>query len=59
MSRLAVCSARAVARIRPPLVPGVPLLGNLPAFARDVLGFCVRHYQSYGPVYRIRLLNQE
>ena len=39
----------------PPLVPGLPLLGNALALLRAPIPFFVSAYHAYGPVYRIRL----
>lgn len=58
-ARLVEQRVHSTTRTLPPQVPGWPVVGNLPDFARDVLAFCVRNYQTYGPVYRIRLLNRE
>ncbi len=59
LARLVDLRAHSAMRTLPPQVPGWPVVGNLPDFARDVLAFCVRNYHRYGPVYRIRLLNRE
>ena len=40
----------------PPLVRGVPLLGNTLEMAKDPARFFVRCYRDYGPVFRVRLL---
>ncbi|HEY8211272.1 MAG TPA: cytochrome P450, partial [Myxococcaceae bacterium] len=40
----------------PPLVKGLPILGNALALSQDVLGFLVRNYRQYGPIFRIRAL---
>lgn len=39
---------------RPPLMPGLPVLGNLLDLLGDILPFLRRGYQQLGPVYRIR-----
>ena len=39
----------------PPLVKGVPLVGNLFDFRRDALGFMTRELPKYGDVVRIRV----
>ncbi|MEZ5510662.1 MAG: cytochrome P450 [Gammaproteobacteria bacterium] len=39
---------------RPPLVPGLPLIGNLPALLRDPLVFLQQAYREHGPVFRFR-----
>lgn len=41
-----------------PLVPGVPLLGSLPALRRDPLGLFVRAMQAYGDVVRLQMGHQ-
>ncbi len=42
------------ARRLPPGPPGRPLVGNLPEFAADVLGFFTRSARQYGNVVRLR-----
>lgn len=41
-----------------PLVRGLPLLGSVFAMARDPARFFVDAYRKYGPVFRVRLVNQ-
>ena len=41
-----------------PQVPGWPLLGNALAMAKDPARFFVDCYRKYGPVFRVKLLNQ-
>ena len=41
-----------------PLVRGLPLLGSVFAMARDPARFFLNAYREYGPVFRVRLLNQ-
>ena len=42
----------------PPLVPGAPLVGHALSLAKDPVRFLVRLYEKYGPVFRIRIMNQ-
>lgn len=51
---LATSSAR-----RPPLVKGLPLLGNVLDMASDPNQFFLRCYKTYGPIFRIRLFRRE
>jgi len=44
---------------RPPLVPGVPILGNAARLTKDPLRFFLDQYHKYGPIFRIRILNRE
>jgi cytochrome P450/CRP-like cAMP-binding protein len=39
----------------PPLIPGLPLLGNTLALIRNPEGFLLDAHQKYGPVFRVRL----
>ena len=43
----------------PPGPQGVPVLGNLPAMAKDSLGFLMRSALTYGDVVRFRFLSEE
>gem|GEM_PF-1216862 len=43
----------------PPMVPGVPFIGNGIMMAGDIHQFLVRSHQKYGPIFRVRALNQE
>ena len=43
----------------PPLVSGLPILGNTLDMANDIIGFCVTQYKRVGPIFRLRALNQE
>ena len=45
--------------IKPPLVPGLPLLGNALELTNDSVGFFVKNYQRFGPIFRIQALNQK
>jgi len=42
----------------PPLVPGKPLLGNVIEFSGDSLEFLLDQYHTYGPIFRVHLLNR-
>ncbi|WP_422773365.1 cytochrome P450 [Plantactinospora sp. WMMC1484] len=42
----------------PPVVPGLPLLGNALRMMGDVQGFLVDTHRRMGPVFRVRALNQ-
>ncbi|WP_329410225.1 cytochrome P450 [Nocardia vinacea] len=44
---------------RPPLAPGLPLLGNALGMAGDVQAFLVRQYQMLGPIFRVRAAHRE
>jgi cytochrome P450 len=46
------------ASLKPPLVPGLPLLGNALDLNNDFVGFLVKNYQQYGPIFRVQALNQ-
>ena len=48
----------AAATLETPLVRGLPLLGSVFAMARDPARFFVDCYREYGPVFRVRLVNQ-
>ncbi len=41
----------------PPMVPGLPFVGNTLDLANDVLGFLTAQYHRMGPIFRIRVLN--
>lgn len=43
----------------PPMVPGLPVLGNALEMAEDILKFFVRVYHDYGSISRIRVFNDE
>lgn len=43
----------------PPLVAGLPILGNVREMLADPLKFLVRSYQEYGPIFRLRALHLE
>ncbi len=40
----------------PPLVRGLPFLGNTLEMAKDPAKFFYRAYQDYGPIYRVKML---
>jgi hypothetical protein len=42
----------------PPLVPGIPVLGNALRMMGDVQGFLADSHRQHGPVFRVRALNQ-
>jgi cytochrome P450 len=44
-----------IAGKRPPLVPGLPLLGNSLGLLRDPTRFFVQAYRKFGPVFRVRI----
>jgi len=46
-------------RADPPGPPGLPLVGHLPDFARDPLGFFERSARQYGDVVRLRIVGWE
>lgn len=43
----------------PPLVPGLPVLGNALSMQHDPLSFLVDCYQRYGPIFRLKALKRE
>jgi cytochrome P450 len=43
----------------PPLVRGLPVLGNMRDMLADPLKFMVRCYEEYGPIFRVRALHLE
>jgi cytochrome P450 len=42
----------------PPMMPGLPLVGNALDLFTDVLGFLIKGYHQMGPIFRIRALNE-
>ncbi len=42
----------------PPLVPGLPILGNALGMRNDPLSYLLACYHQYGSIYRIKLLNK-
>ena len=44
---------------RPPRLRGMPLLGNLPEFARDPIQMFIRGYRTHGPVFEVRFLGRK
>ncbi|MBC8097854.1 MAG: cytochrome P450 [Armatimonadetes bacterium] len=44
---------------QPPLVGGLPLLGNALALRGDLTAFLVDNYQQHGSAFRIRVLNRD
>jgi hypothetical protein len=55
--RLSMASAT-VSSPLPPLVPGLPLVGNAPALANDSIGFVVAQYKRLGLIFRVRPLDE-
>jgi cytochrome P450 len=43
----------------PPLVPGLPLIGNALKLRGDMADFLVQTYHQLGPIYRIKVLNRK
>src|SRR5258706_15393827 len=43
----------------PPMVSGLPILGNALVLLKDPLSFMVENYKRSGPIYRFRALNHE
>lgn len=43
----------------PLLVPGWPVVGNAVAMQQNLIAFLVKQYQQFGPIFRVRALNQE
>ena len=43
----------------PPLVPGFPVFGSALSMAQNPLQFFLTQYHRYGPIFRVRVLNQE
>lgn len=46
------------AQERIPVVPGLPVFGSALSAANDMIGLMVRSYHRYGPVFKLRLLDQ-
>ena len=44
--------------LKPPLVPGLPLLGSSLDLTSDSVGFFVKNYQQFGPIFRVQAANQ-
>src|SRR5512139_1916767 len=42
----------------PPLARGLPVIGNVLDLAADVLAFMVKQYQTLGPIFRLKVLNE-
>lgn len=42
----------------PPVVPGLPVVGNAFSMLKDPVKFLYDCYRKYGPVYRLRILNK-
>ncbi len=43
----------------PPLAAGLPILGSALSMSNDLVGFLVKQYLRYGPIFRVRALNRE
>lgn len=48
-----------MATAKPPLVRGLPILGNGLGLSKDALGYMAQAYQEYGSVYRVRIPGRE
>ncbi|HQR04783.1 MAG: cytochrome P450 [Proteobacteria bacterium] len=57
MSTTAVATPPKALR-EPPLVRGLPIIGNTLDMARDPAKFFVKCYREYGPAYRIRIMGR-
>jgi cytochrome P450 len=44
---------------KPPLAPGLPVLGNALSMRIDPLAYLLKLYGEYGPVFRVRMLSRE
>ena len=42
-----------------PKAKGLPIVGNALDLSRDLLGFLVRQYREHGPVFKLKLFNQD
>jgi cytochrome P450 len=45
-------------KLKPPLVPGLPFLGNALGMTNDFVGFLVKNYQQFGSIFRVKVPNQ-
>lgn len=43
----------------PPLVPGLPILGSGLGMMNDPLGFLLKQYSNFGPIFRLKALNRQ
>lgn len=44
--------------LKPPLVPGLPLLGSTLELNNDFMGFLVKNYKEFGSIFRVQVPNQ-
>ena len=44
---------------KPPLAPGLPVLGNALSMRIDPLAYLLGLYREYGPVFRVRMLGRK
>ena len=42
-----------------PEAKGLPIVGNALALSRDLTGFMVKQYREHGPIFRLKLFNQD
>ena len=42
-----------------PKAKGVPIVGNALDLSRDLFGFLVKQYREHGPIFRLKLFNQD
>ncbi|MEQ8755685.1 MAG: cytochrome P450 [Coleofasciculus sp. G1-WW12-02] len=52
------CISQINHKLKPPLVPGLPVLGNAIELTNDSIGFFVKNYQRLGSIFSIQALNQ-
>ncbi|MEQ8755686.1 MAG: cytochrome P450 [Coleofasciculus sp. G1-WW12-02] len=45
-------------KLKPPIVPGLPWLGNALGLTNDFVGFLVKSYQEFGSIFRVNVPNQ-
>ncbi len=55
MSTQTDAETEVVQRPLPPLVPGLPFLGNARELTKDLMGFIVAQYKRFGPIFRIHV----
>jgi cytochrome P450 len=55
MSTQTDAGTEVVQRPLPPLVPGLPFLGNTRELTKDLMGFIVAQYKRFGPIFRIHV----
>ena len=44
--------------LKPPVVPGLPLLGSTLELNNDFMGFLVKNYKEFGSIFRVQVPNQ-